>query len=88
MVVRLVIDVNFLRDDFQAITRIGNRGNGESGDRGIGESGNVETVRGIGITSVVSSTTTKYKSIPKKSRDSSMGFSQNTHSKVHFLKNY
>ena len=61
---------------------------GESENRGIGESGIMETVTGIGIPSVVSTTTTKYKSIPKKSRESPMGSSQNTQSKVHFLKNY
>ena len=39
-----------------AITKIGNGepGNGESGNRGIGESGNMETVRDIGMEFVVS----------------------------------
>ena len=45
---------------------IGYYQNRESGNRGIGEYG---TVRGIGIPSVVSSKTTKYKSIPKKSKN-------------------
>ena len=79
-----------------AITKIGNRGIGESGNRGIRESGNrgiresgnMETVGDIGMLFVVSSTTTIYKSIPKKSRESPMGSSQNTQSKVQFLKNY
>ena len=48
----------------------------------------MEVVRGIGILSVVSSITTKYKSITKKSGEFPMGSSQNTQSKVHFLKNY
>ena len=72
----------------KAITKIGNRGIRESGNRGIGESGNVETVGDIGMLFVVSSTTTIYKSIPKKSKESPMGSSQNTQSKVQFLKNY
>ena len=71
-----------------AITNIGNRVIGESGNRGNRESGNMETVRGIGIPSVVSSTTTKYKSIPKKPRESPIGSSHNTQSKVNFLINY
>ena len=36
-----------------AITKIGNRGIGESGNRGIGESRNMETVRDIGMQFVV-----------------------------------
>ena len=48
----------------------------------------METVGDVGMLFVVSSTTTIYKSIPKKSRESPMGSSQNTQSKVQFLKNY
>ena len=69
----------------RAITKLGIR---ESGNQGIGESGNMETVGDIGMLFVVSSTTTIYKSIPKKSRESPMGSSQNTQSKVQFLTNY
>ena len=46
-------------------------GIGESANRRISESRNMETV--WGIPSMVSSTTTKYKSIPKISRESPMG---------------
>ena len=66
----------------KAITKVGNRGIRESGNWGIGEYGNGRRYR------YAVSTTTIYKSIPKKSRESPMGSSQNTRSKVQFLKNY